>query len=156
TPTEDVVSILALKPGDEYSPHAVTEGVRRLEKRGLFADVSVYAAEEAGGIHLVVQVADKRAVKGVTVEGAKEGKKSDLQEVLTIGAGSLWDEAAAHEDQHALLAKLTEKGYHRGSVTAVIDTLPDNALFVHWKVDEGEKTRVKAVEFAGNAHVRAD
>ena len=35
TPSADVLSILGLKTGDPYSPHAVTEGVKRLLMIGL-------------------------------------------------------------------------------------------------------------------------
>lgn len=156
TSDADIRTHLGIDEGESWNPRVLTEGLSRLLARGLYRDAAAWVTREPEGLHLWIRVEEKPVLAGVEIEGAKKVGKDDLREQITLAAGSLWDEAAAQEDRAAIRRKLRDEGYHRAEVAGETESRPDGKLFLRYRITEGDKTRVRAIRFAGNVHLPAD
>ncbi len=125
---------------------AVNKGVKDLYATGLFSDVRV---RREGG-RLVVQVAENNVINRVVFEGNSKVKTETLTSEIASRSRGPYSQAMVDADIERIKDTYRRSGRAAALVTARTVDLPNGRIDVVFKVDEGEKTGIKAINFVGN------
>jgi outer membrane protein insertion porin family len=125
---------------------AVNKGVKELYATGLFSDVRV---RHEGG-RLVVQVAENNVINRVVFEGNSKVKTETLTSEVASKSRGPYSPAMVEADIERIKDAYRRSGRAAAKVTARTVDLPNGRIDVVFKVDEGEKTGIKTINFVGN------
>ena len=137
---------LTIKPGQSFSATDIDESVKRLFGTGLFSDVSV---NQAGGT-LVVQVTEYQIVNQVLFQGNKKIKDSPLSMAVQLKPRGTFSPDQMEADVEAIRQAYARIGRDDATVTARTMDLGENRVNVVFEINEGGRTKIKAVNFVGN------
>ncbi len=112
----------------------------------LFSDVQI--TREGGSV--VVTVAENPQINKVVFEGNKRLTDEQLKSVIQIKSRGFLSRAQVQSDVQRLLEAYRRNGRYRAQVDAKVISLPDNRVNLVYEVDEGDKTAVTRISFAGN------
>lgn len=112
----------------------------------LFSDVQI--TREGGSV--VVTVSESPQINKVAFEGNKRLTDEQLKGVIQIKARGFLSKAQVQSDVQRLLEAYRHNGRYRAQVDAKVISLPDNRVNLVYEVDEGDKTAVTRISFAGN------
>jgi outer membrane protein insertion porin family len=137
---------LTIKPGRNFSSADIDESVKRLFGTGLFSDVSV---NQAGGT-LVVQVSEYQVVNQVLFQGNKKLKDAQLRNTAQLKPRSTFSPDQMEQDAEAIRQAYSRIGRDDATVTARTMDLGENRVNVVFEINEGDRTKIKSINFVGN------
>ena len=144
-----VAGRLTLKPGDPYTPENVRGQIKILYETGFFEDVQVETESGTGGVALTFQVREKPFITEIVFDGNQELSDDKLKEKITIKSQSFLDQPQAKESAEKIRLAYQEDGYFNCRVIPVVQTLDEDRKRLTFFVKEGDKARVKTVNFDG-------
>ncbi len=141
-------------PGDD-----LTGVLRRLWLQRLFEDVSVeidHLSEARDSVYILLRVKERPRISRWTVSGVKTAEKKELEDRLNIRRGSEFSQYIDDTSKDIIKRYFAEKGFLKcGVETEVVkDSIVRNAIRVNFKVDKGDKIKIKEIHFYGNDHVK--
>lgn len=156
-----------LIPGQPYNPYRKAEDARRIttfwqsygyfDVSGVDAEVEFDEAEHAIDIRWRVDEGPAYHIRGVTIEGAPDGFRRALEDIVDFGRGDKVDLHAYRWHRHAMANVLRRAGWLRAEVysRAFVDR---SAKQVDWYyfVDPGPKSVVGTVTVEGNHAIPAE
>ncbi len=148
---------IALREGTELDEALIDRDIRSLYKTGLFEFIEVKRETLPGNIvNLVLEVTPKFRVLAVHFTGNKAFKQNRLaKEVKTVQNGAL-DERLAKDDAQKLYEFYQKKGFSQAQVSYSIDRNRSTGFgTVNFKIHEGPRVRIAAVNFVGNDHIKS-
>src|SRR5690606_32479834 len=113
---------------------------------GLFSDVSV---NQVGGT-LVVQVSEYQVVNQVLFQGNKKIKDAQLTGTVQLKPRGTFSPDQMEADADAIRQAYSRIGRDDATVSARTMDLGDNRVNVVFEINEGGRTKIKAVNFVGN------
>lgn len=137
---------VGIKPGQSFSSTDVDNGVKALFGTGMFSDVRINQV----GSTLVVTVSEYQVVNQVLFQGNKKLKDAQLANVVQLKPRGAYSQAAVDADVEAIKAAYGRIGRSDATVTPQIMDLGNNRVNVVFNVNEGDRTKIKAVNFIGN------
>jgi outer membrane protein insertion porin family len=140
---------LTLKPGDPYTPENVRGQIKILYETGFFEDVQVETESRAGGVALAFLVREKPFITEIVFDGNKELSDDKLKEKITIKSQAFLDQPQAKESAEKIRLAYQGNGYFNCRVIPVVQTLDEDRKRLTFFVKEGDKARVKTVNFDG-------
>jgi outer membrane protein insertion porin family len=140
---------LTLKPGDPYTPENVRGQIKILYESGFFEDVQVETESGAGGVALFFLVREKPFITEIVFDGNKELSDDKLKEKITIKSQAFLDQPQAKESAEKIRLAYQGDGYFNCQVTPIVQTLDEDRKRLTFFVKEGDKARVKTVNFDG-------
>lgn len=143
---QTVRDYLTIKPGQSFSATDIDESVKRLFATGLFADVSV---NQVGGT-LVVQVTEYQIVNQVLFQGNKKIKDAQLSVAAQLKPRGTFSPEQMDADVEAIRQAYSRIGRDDATVSARTIDLGDNRVNVVYEINEGDRTKIKSVNFVGN------
>lgn len=143
---ETIRNYLTIKPGRSFSTADVDESVKRLFATGLFSDVSV---NQVGGT-LVVQVSEYQVVNQVLFQGNKKIKDAQLSNTVQLKPRGTFSPDQMDADVEAIRQAYSRIGRDDARVSAKTMDLGENRVNVVYEINEGDRTKIKAVNFVGN------
>jgi outer membrane protein insertion porin family len=143
---QTVRDYLTIKPGQNFSTLDIDESVKRLFGTGLFSDVSV---NQVGGT-LVVQVSEYQIVNQVLFQGNKKIKDTQLNVTTQLKSRGTFSPDQMNADVEAIRAAYSRIGRDDATVSARTIDLGDNRVNVVYEINEGGRTKIKAINFVGN------
>ncbi len=143
---QTVRDYLTIKPGKNFTPNDIDESVKRLFGTGLFSDVSV---NQVGGT-LVVQVTEYQIVNQVLFQGNKKIKDAQLTGTVQLKPRGTFSPDQMDADVEAIRQAYSRIGRDDATVSARTMDLGDNRVNVVYEINEGGRTKIKAVNFVGN------
>jgi outer membrane protein insertion porin family len=146
---------LGLEPGQPLNEEALNRNIKQLWERNLVDDVQVESVPTAGGVRLVITVAERPVLRSIDYQGLKRISKTDLQDKLTT------QRIRVHEGEPLSLGELQrvkglieemygEKGYRFATAQYTVEDVGPNEKKVVFSVDEGDRVRISDIEFEGN------
>ncbi|MBD3346034.1 MAG: outer membrane protein assembly factor BamA [Chitinivibrionales bacterium] len=143
---------IPLKDGAEFDLRKIQEGIKNLYRLGLFESVKVLVENETDStVSLVLQVKEYPIIESIEYAGNKKLKENDFEEVLTISSGQALSNSLEYESIQALKDLYAEKGYMLADVSCErIETKAPGRIIAKFKINEGQKVRVKEITFKGN------
>jgi len=143
---ETIRNYLTIKPGQSFSTGDVDESVKRLFATGLFSDVSV---NQVGGT-LVVQVSEYQVVNQVLFQGNKKIKDAQLSNTVQLKPRGTFSPDQMDADVEAIRQSYSRIGRDDATVSAKTMDLGENRVNVVYEINEGDRTKIKAINFVGN------
>ena len=140
---------LTLKPGDPYTPENVRGQIKILYETGFFEDVQVETELGAGRVALAFLVREKPFITEIVFDGNRELSDDKLKEKITIKSQAFLDQPQAKESAEKIRLAYQGDGYFNCQVIPVVQTLDEDRKRLTFFVKEGDKARVKAVNFDG-------
>src|SRR5215471_11834340 len=143
---ETVRTYLRFNVGDAYDPAKVDQSIKSLFSTGLFSDVRI----DREGAGVVVTVVENPVVNQVAFEGNREVDKATLSAEVQLKPRSVFTRAKAQADVQRILDVYRRQGRYAASVDPKIIELDSNRVNLVFEIDEGNATKVKAINFIGN------
>ena len=140
---------LTLKPGDPYTPENVRGQIKIIYETGYFEDVQVETQSGTGGVALAFLVREKPFITEIVFDGNKALSDDKLKEKVTIKSQAFLDQLQAKESTEKIRLAYQGDGYFNCRVIPIVQTLDGDRKRLTFLIKEGEKARVKTVNFEG-------
>jgi outer membrane protein insertion porin family len=144
-----IIGRLTLKPGDPYTPENVRGQIKILYETGFFEEVQVETESGTSGMALAFLVREKPFITEIVFDGNKALSDDKLKEKITIKSQAFLDQPQAKESAEKIRLAYQGDGYFNCSVIPVVQTLDKDRKRLTFFIKEGEKARVKTVNFDG-------
>jgi len=158
---EQVINLTGLQKGMEITAPGedISNIVKRLWLQRFFEDVSLsidHLSADGDSAYFKIGVIERPRVSRFTFSGVKSGEQKDLLERLSVKRGQAFSEYFAAASTDIIKRYYKEKGFQLCEVDVQTkkDTLVRGAIKVNFKVDRGEKVKIKTITFSGNEHVK--
>ncbi len=141
-----VKTYLTISPGQQFTNQDIDDSVKALYGTGLFTDVSIYQS----GSTLIVEVDESGIVNDVFFEGNKRLKDVALAGVVQTSARSVFSEEKVSSDVLRISEAYSRVGREDATVSYEVVPLANNRVNVIFRVNEGDKTKIRSITFIGN------
>jgi len=147
---------IGTREGDPYNPVQLDRDVRALYAQGHFEDVKVYAEEGTrGGKIITFEVLERPLLLDIKYEGLKSVQQSTVLEEFrkrSVGLSkeSQYDAVKAKRAAAVIKELLANEGRPEATVEPIVEGISQTAVGLTFKIEEGPRFRVAAVEFEGN------
>ena len=146
------------REGKAYSPVQLDRDVRTLYAQGQFADVKVWVEEGSrGGKVITFEFAEWPILLDIKYEGLKSVPVSTVLEELRkravgLSKDSPYNPVKARRAALVIKELLANEGYPEATVEPQAEPVSagGTAVVLTFKVDEGQRFRIAAIEFEGN------
>ncbi|MEZ5895938.1 MAG: outer membrane protein assembly factor BamA [Parvularculaceae bacterium] len=144
---DTIASYLVVHPGDRADPQLLDLGLKTLFNTGLFADVSLQMQPDDS---LLIEVVENPIVNRVILEGNRRVKEDKISKEIQLTARSVFTRSKVQADVQRIIEVYRRGGRFAASVTPKVTPLDQNRVDVIYEIDEGPKTGVAKINFAGN------
>lgn len=149
TDTLRIVRTFEVPPGARYADDAVRRGIRKLYALGLFQDVAVTQEPRGDRMDLVIRVKERPRIARIEFSGNQKRETGELEKKLVLRPGEVYSPVTVQSQLDSLRLWYRDEGFARARVEAVRDSAPGGDVVLRFVVQEGEKVRIRAVEFVG-------
>lgn len=143
---EAVRSNLTIVPGKSFSNTDIDDSVKQLYDTGYFSDVKI----SVSGSTLVVSVEEAQLVNQVVFNGNRKIKDDKLAAIVKTHAAGPYNEAQIQSDIQAIKDAYAATGRSEVQVTTQVVPLGEGRVNLAFVVDEGDRTKIGAINFVGN------
>jgi outer membrane protein insertion porin family len=123
--------------------------IKILYDTGYFEDVQAETESTSDGIALVFVVREKPFITEIVFDGNEELSDDKLKEKITIKSQAFLDQQQAKESAEKIRLAYQEDGYFSAQVIPIVQTLDADRKRLTFFIKEGEKAKVKTVNFEG-------
>ena len=148
--SDAIRSRIRTRAGDPLNRAQVANDVRDIQSLGFFQDVWVYATDTPEGVRLTFEVKENPVIRQISITGNESLDTDKIEEVLTLTTGSTLDYPLLHENDERITQLYKQQGYFLAEVTFSISPDRDGAVSIDFDIHEGEKLKLRDVEFVGN------
>lgn len=157
---ETILYYLSLKEGDYFNADVLRRDFRVLWSTGFFAGLKMEEEDAPGGKVVRIVVEENPVVKAVTYKTGKKVGEDDIINKLKekdehILAYSYYSPFKVQRARKTIQDLLSEKGLQLAKIDVATERRGKNEVEILFKIDEGPKVRVGAVEFLGAAKLPA-
>ncbi|HED9805624.1 TPA: outer membrane protein assembly factor BamA [Campylobacter coli] len=140
------MNITGLKIGEEINPAKINTAILNLYKQNYFENIAV---EENNGI-LNIIVTEKPSIAKISITGIASNDRKQVESILGIKRGTLFDEASAKEASERIKAYYEAKSYFDTIVEYRKKTLENTeGLELEFIVNRGENIVINNVNLSG-------
>ena len=142
---DTIRGFLTISPGENFGPGDIDASIRQLFNTGLFADVRIRQEGNA----LVVDVIEQAIVNQVLFIGNDKVKDDQLAAVTQTNPRGAFDPGLIAGDETAIRESYERIG-RTVNVTSDVETIDDGRVNVTFRINEGDRTGIRRIEFVGN------
>ncbi|MCB0329200.1 MAG: outer membrane protein assembly factor BamA [Bdellovibrionales bacterium] len=146
--SEALRSQITLRPG-KLSRDAISTQVKNLFETGFFDQVNAKLEVDERGRALVFLFTEKPIVRKVFIKGNEEVDEKDLAPVFKFDETRFLDAATIQLLIRQAKAFYQSKGFYRAKFEYSIAPVGNNQVDVTFTVEEGERLKIREVEFRG-------
>jgi outer membrane protein insertion porin family len=140
------------KPGASLDSAQIAKDIEEIHKLGFFRNVTaVREASDAGAV-VVFEVDENPLVRQISISGNENIESDKIREALTLATGSTLDYPLLFENRRRIEGLYRAQGYYLAKVNFEIEPIGESAVGIHFAVDEGEKQKLREIDFTGNEH----
>jgi len=145
-----ILNVSGLLVGTPLEAEAIEKAIRQIYNLGLFSDVKILGTQTPEGLELSIQVQEYPRIARIEIEGNRKFKDTDLKDKISLSEGKLASPYEVQESANKLKAFYNEKGYFLAQVETQAEPNPSGELVLKFKINEGEKVKVRGIEIEGN------
>ncbi len=153
---DDVLAYLRERPGQSFSPPALTQDVRELYASGFFDDIEVDLERNDRGVVLRFAVRERPSIAKVEFEGNSEIDNDDLKEGIELKANTVLSHPAVRRSVQKIRDMYAEKGYFLAEAESEIIPQRNNEVTVRFRIKEHQQVSVRRITFIGNDHISSE
>jgi outer membrane protein insertion porin family len=148
---------IQVREGGDLDETMLDRDIRALYKTGLFEFIEIKRETvDSRTFNLVFEVTPKYRVLAVKYEGNRQVKTRRLSREVKTTPNTALDERQVKEDSEKLKEYYQKEGFNQISVSYTISRDRATGLgTVTFKIREGKKVKILAINFVGNAHLKA-
>jgi len=133
--------------GQDLKPIETNEILKNLYNSDFFENVEIIFENNI----LKIKVLELPIIQNVNIEGVKSNKIRDkLSESIIFKERTSYNEIYLNEDKNNLINILQNSGYYFANIEIYVEDLSDNKVNITYKIDLGEKSKIKQITFLGN------
>ena len=144
--TETIISYLNIDPGDPVNYQILNRKLKEMYKLGLFADIKLRVSNQ----NLIVLIKENPMINNVNFLGNKKLKEDNLREEIQLKSRNVFQKKALQDDLTIIRDLYKRSGYFSAKIEPNISKLSQNRIDVTFKINEGDKTKIKGIKFLGN------
>jgi outer membrane protein insertion porin family len=141
---------IASAVGATLNAARLAQDVREIYALGFFKNVRVLQESTASGVAITFAVEENPIVRQVSVTGNDEVESDKIKDNLTLTTGSTLDYPLLTENVQRIQQLYRAEGFYLADVKFEVEQLPADAVAVNFTVAEGEKSKLRKIEFEGN------
>ena len=153
---EDVLSYLRERPGQAFSPAALTQDVRELYAAGFFDDIEVDLERRDAGVTLRFLVRERPSIGRVEFVGNTTLEKDELTEAIEVKASTVLSHPAVRRSIQKIRDMYAEKGYFLAEANSEIVPQKNNEVVVRFHIQEHQQVSVRRITFIGNNNISGE
>jgi outer membrane protein insertion porin family len=142
-----VISYSNLRPGEVYTAATVDQALKDLYATELFKDV-VISGVETGDI--VINIKENPVINRIVLDGNKRIKDDKILPEIQEKAREIFTPSKARADVDRIIELYKRQGRFAASVDPQIVNLSQNRVDLIFKINEGEKSKIRAINIIGN------
>jgi outer membrane protein insertion porin family len=144
---ETIKMFSSISINDDLDFNDINTLLKRIYETNYFEDVSINFTNNV----LTISVKENPIIQNITYEGIKAKKIEDLiKKNLKLKSRSSYNETLLKKDKDTIQSTLKSIGYYFSKVEIFIEDLNDNLINLRFKIDIGEKSKIKKINFIGN------
>jgi outer membrane protein insertion porin family len=153
-PAARILLEFGVNKGDPLDREALAEGIRRLHRSRRYEEIDIgIEMLSASSAHLVITIKEYPRISRMHWEGLSKLKRKDLEEMVRVTTGTYVSTGLLARDEEAILQYCREEGYHAATVEPELVLTENGRATLTFKIDEGEKTKIKHLSFEGNSSI---
>ena len=154
-PQDTLRALIVTKKGDIYNEEVLSQDFVRLWNTGRFDDITLEKEPGKQGWIVRYVVVERRVVRSIKYEGNKSITVSEILDRFKDRRVGLvveqqYDQGKIQRATNVLKEFLAERGRQYAIVTPEIRQIPPSSIEVTFKIQEGTKVKVGAIDFTGN------
>ena len=146
-PDETILMLAKIKKDDYINEEKLNEILINLYNSNFFKDVKISFTNNI----LKIQLVENPLIDQITFEGIKA--KTNLEIIksnLFLKPRSSYTDTFAKNDLLKIKSNLKEIGYYFATVDVFVEELNDNRINLNYKIDLGNKAKIKKITFIGD------
>ncbi len=145
-----IISYLAFKVGDPWSPKLVDESIKSLFATDLFANVIITRNEDKKSV--VVKVQENPSISRIAFEGNDRIETNILDAEVAIKPRTIYSKDKVRAAVQRILQIYQRKGRYAVIVEPKIIEQSENRIDLVFEITEGARSEVKKINFIGNKY----
>jgi outer membrane protein insertion porin family len=153
--TDTISSKIESKVGNIFSKNTVQDDIKKLYGIGYFDDVQVEIDSFEGGVKLIFIFIEKPTITSLDFQGNEEFEAKDLKEKITLTSGAIANLSLITDNVRQLVDFYQSEGYWLARVIPIIREKSEDAVALTFRIDEGQKVKIREVNIEGNKAIKA-
>ena len=146
-PSETILMLSKFKKGDTLDEEKINQILINLYESNFFKDIQI----ELDNNVLRINVLENPLIDNINFEGVKAKKNLEtIKKNLSLKSRSSYSENLANADVLKIKSSLKELGYYFSNVELFVEELNDNQVNLNYKIDLGNKAKIKRIKFIGD------
>ena len=146
-PKNTILMFSDITVGDKIENIDINNILKKLYDTNFFSNISISLNENI----LNINVSEYPIVQNVNIEGIKSNKmRNEILENIFFKEKSSFNETFLMDDKVNLEKILKKKGYYFSDIQISIENLENNKLNIYYKIDLGEKSKIRKIKFLGD------
>ena len=144
---ETVLSYTKLRVGQVYTNETLDQAIRDLYASDLFADISIAGAETG---EIAIRIRENPIINRVILEGNKTLKSDKITKEIKLAPRQIFTRTAVRQDVARIVELYRRQGRFAARIEPKMVSLDQNRVDVVFEIDEGPKSKVRAINIIGN------
>ncbi len=144
---ETVLSYTKLRVGQVYNNEVLDQALKDLLGSDLFADVSIAGAETG---EIAIRVRENPIINRVILEGNSTLKSDKITKEIKLAPRQIFTRTAVRQDVARIIELYRRQGRFAARVEPKMVNLDQNRVDIVFEMDEGPKSKVRAINIIGN------
>jgi outer membrane protein insertion porin family len=149
-----VISYSNLRPGETYTLATLDQALKDLYATELFKSVEIDPGAGTGNI--VINIVENPVINRIVLEGNKRIKDDKILPEIQEKPREIFTRSKARADVDRIIELYKRQGRFAASVDPQIVNLSQNRVDLIFKINEGEKSKIQAINIIGNHAFTAD
>ena len=145
-PKETIITYLGITNTADTTSNQIECAIKSLYMTSFFSDVKI----EKKGANIIITVEENPIIRKIAFEGNKAISDDSLKKVTKLQPKSIYLPAQIHLDSKAIETAYNKQGYYAVFVEPKIIKLPENKVDLVYEIKQGQKAKIKRINFVGN------
>ena len=146
-PKETILMFADIKKNDSIDDIKANKILKDLYESNFFEDVSVKYKNKI----LIISVKEFPIIEKIIIEGIKAKKfEEQIRQAFQFRPRASFNEYILNEEENLIKSILKSNGYYFSKVETYIENLDNNMVNIKYKVDLGNKAKIRKITFLGD------
>ncbi len=145
--SETIKSFSTIKINDDIDENSINKSLKSLYESNFFKNINIKFKENI----LIIEVQENPIIQTLNLEGVKSQRiRDNIFDNLNLKPRGSFFEKNLIKDVEIIKNLTKDMGYYFAKVDAIQEDLDDNKVNITFKIDLGEKAKIRKISFIGN------
>ena len=149
---ELIIIASGLSEGQEFNADDVSKAIENLWEMNVFKDIQVYGEKKDDGIEVIIAVKEYPRLESMDLEGEDKLDEEEIRNKMGLYTSQTVSPQHIKKAIGRIKRKYAEEGYLNADVdiTTYASQNDSNKVLLKIKITEGDKVKIKGINFFGN------